>query len=788
MEIRRDILVEALSDFASRSNGIVIGPPGVGKTFALKSLVSQLEENIPCLYLPIDKLSVDTESGLRAELAIKGEFVDFLRSQRTVDCTCPGLLVVDAFDAARSETARRFFLSLVRRVIDGLNGLWNVTVSVRTYDAMKSEELLDLFPAASEDPPPDEFQMTNIHCRHLAIPKLTDDEIRAIETTVDLYGVYERGSEEFQNLLRTPFNLWLLEKLLLREPNIPELSSVTSEVHLLGLFWKQRVTDGQLGEDRRVLLSKVPRKMVAEHSLSVRADEVYSVREAWDSLLSAEILVSASTTAQRVAFSHNILFDYAVSVLLIEDEPEKLVDFVSEEPSRPLFLRPSLDFYFTRLWHTEPNLFWKVFWHVLGIESETPMRIVARLIPTRVIVSEARELEEIEPLFGSLAGMEPIADEAILRILQALRVLGIERDELWILFLDRASERLARRFTWDLSLAVSSILGRVEGTGDEGVRQLCGQIGRRILDWIWQQQEGRDKRDTWADSLGASWVVPIVAKTFGTDPQASRSVLEKILDLVNEEGFPIQFLYRLTDDLDNIWPHDSEFAASTYMTVFGHYETSEEKVSMGSPIVPMSTTRRQDYEMCQYNLTEHFPSFLRAAPVPATQALIGCLNRYILARHVIGYLKEGVELKDLFEEFRFRGRTTCYVPDGSCVWDASGSYLEEPTKMADELFGFIGELASEQPNPCDILDSLLDVLSDHVWVAFFWRRLLRTASQTPEVFAQRLFELCIARPVQIGTDTLYEIGLFLEVAACHFTDTQLLQIEQSIVMLPEEVE
>lgn len=790
MDIQRDNLVELLSGFAFDGNGVVIGPPGVGKTFVLKSLASQLiGMKFPCLYLPIDKLGVDTESGLKAELTIKGDFVDFLRSQRTANCTSRGLLVIDAFDAARSETAQRFFLALIRGVIDKLHESWNVIVSVRTYDAMKSEELLDLFSAASETLPPDEFQMTNVHCRHFAIPKLTDDEIKAAGTTVDLYGIYERGSEDFQDILRIPFNLWLLEKLLLREPDIPELSSVTSEVQLLGLFWKQRVIDGPLGEDKRVLLSKVARKMVAERLLSVRTDEIYSgERESWHSLSSSEILISTSTTGQRVAFGHNILFDYAVSVLLIEDEPEKLVDFVSEEPSRPLFLRPSLDFYFTRLWHIEPDLFWKVFWHVLGMESEVHMRLVARLIPTKVIASEARKFAEIEPLFDSLAGMGSVAGEAIFRVLQALRVLEIKRDELWVQFLDRASEHLARRFAWDLSTAISSILSRAEGTGDKVVLQLCGRVGRRILEWIWQQREGKDKKDAWADSLGASWVVPIVVKTFGTDPQASRSVLEKILELVNEEGFPIQFLHRLTSDLERIWPYDARFAALVYITVFGHYETSEEKVSMGSPIVPMSTTRRQDYEMCQYNLAEHFPGFLRAAPVPATRAVVDCLNRYIMARHVFGHLKEGVELDDLPEKFQFRGKIACYIPDGSCVWDNGSGYVEEPIKMADELFEFIGELASVQENSVDILDSLLDVLRDRAWVAFFWRRLLRIASQVPGVFAQRLFELCIARPIQIGMDTLYEIGLFLEVAACHFADTQLLQIEQSIVTLPEEVE
>ena len=72
---------------------------------------------------------------------------------------------------------------------------------------------------------------------------------------------------------------------------------------------------------------------------------------AWDKLQSDEILSKVSSTGQRIAFSHNILFDYAISVLHIDDDPQRLESFITEDPSRPLFLRPSLTYFFTRLWY-----------------------------------------------------------------------------------------------------------------------------------------------------------------------------------------------------------------------------------------------------------------------------------------------------------------------------------------------------------------------------------------------------------------------------------------------------
>ncbi|RIK82265.1 hypothetical protein DCC62_00540 [candidate division KSB1 bacterium] len=782
-QIRRDALMEAFSSFAFKGNGVVIGPPGVGKTFVLKGFSSNLiVQNVQCLYLPIDKLAIETESALKGELGIKGDFVDYLASQKVTADNTVGILVVDAFDAARSETAQKFFLNLISRVINRLNGKWNVIVSVRTYDAKKSEDLLDLFPTVDGRIPPREFQIKGIHCRHFAIPKLTEIEVRATAATIPhLLAIYERGSTDFKELLKTPFNLWLLEKILSRDPVIPELSSVSSEIQLLGLFWKQRVTDGHLGEDRRVLLTRAARTMVEQRSLSVRTDEIYIVggNNAWDSLQSSEILVNTSTTAQRVAFSHNILFDYTVSVLLIEDEPEKLVDFVAKDPSRPLFLRPSLSYYFTRLWHSEPDLFWKVFWHILP-DTNLHLRLFARLLPPSVIVNEARKIEQLNHLFDSLQQKEPVSFQATVRILQALRALRIERDELWVQFLDKVADHIHQDFASDLAVVTSNILERTEMKHDSIVFKTCGRISRQLLEWIWKQRQ--QNKNISVDNLGANWVVPVVAKTYITDPRASQQLLGKVLELTKEENFPIQFLYHLTDDLDKIWPFDPGFAALVYLAVFGHEETSEDKTHMGSFVLPMSSTRRQDFEMCHYQLVLHFPKFLLTAPLIASQAAIMCLNQFIVGQHIVGFLREGTKIEDLPEEFSFRGKNSYYVPDASYIWDQS-KFPDQTIQMADELFKFITKLASS-PDSHSLLDSLLDVFRDYAWMAFFWRRLLRAATEAPKVFASRLFELCIARPIMMGSEALHELGSFLEVAALEFTDDQLRKIEETILSIP----
>ena len=196
----------------------------------------------------------------------------------------------------------------------------------------------------------------------------------------------------------------------------------------------------------------------------------------------------------------------------------------------------------------------------------------------------------------------------------------------------------------------------------------------------------------------------------------------------------------------------------------------------------MTSTRRQDYSMCEYRLIKHFPNFLRAAPLHATQASIRSLNVFIIREHIVRYLKEGVTLEDMIETFSFREKSAYFMEDGSYIWDAQNS-SDEPIEMVDALFEFIGELAMSEDSRFDLI---LDVFRDEVVVAFFWKRLLKIGAQFPKIFATRLFELCIARPIQMHSETFYELGVFLEAAMYEFTSDQLCRIEESILALPSE--
>ena len=772
MKIERKQLLNDLQDFALQGDGVIIGSPGVGKTYVLKTLRQRLKAaGIPHLLLRIDQLGNGTPETLRQELSYEGDLIEKLKSIPVSGKNA--ILLFDAFDAARDEQTRKRFLKLIGRAIRELVK-WNVVVTVRTYDAMKSRELLDLF-GSSDDT---EHQSKGILCRHFTIPPFNAGEILQVLDQIGCpKSIYNEGSQDFKNILAIPFNLWLLEKILKASPSLPDFSQVCSEVQLLGLFWERRIESKSNSDTRRFVLNGIAHQMVNERSLSVRQNDLHedlsldksANKLAWSDLLSDEILAKISSTGQRIAFSHNILFDYAISVLLIEDEPRDLEDFISEDPSRPLFLRPSLTYFFTRLWYYDSERFWKAFWHIFPSNQSVHLRLVARLIPTSVIANEARDIDHLTPLLEKLQNREEVANEVITRLLQALQTLRIKRAVPWIDFFDQISAYLHANFAWDLANLTSDIL---EQATDGNVKNACGRVGRQLLKWVWEEKETSE--DDWYNRFGGRWAVPLVAKTYCTNIEESRVLLEKALQLTNEDNFPISFLSWLTEHVNRIWKSDSEFVMSIYSTVFSHQFTSEGETERGGFVLPITTYRSQDFDMCKYRLIKHFPDFLQAAPLPATLAAVRSLNFFIFQEHT-------VRTEDI-EMFNFRGKPTHFVQDHSYIWDAQRS-SDESIELADALFEYIEELAMlEDPR----LDSLIDVFRDEVVVAFFWKRLLKTGSQFPKVFAPRLFELCIAVPIQRHSEAFYELCLFLKAAASDFTPNKLLQIEKSILALPSE--
>jgi hypothetical protein len=776
MKIDRSDLVSELEAFALKGSGVVIGAPGIGKSYTLAELRESLKKSgVIHLILPVERLGTGSGDNLKAILKRDGDFVALLK-EAVANTKAPAILIFDGFDAARGENERAGIFNLIRRAVTELCGQWNTIVSVRTFDAKKSQQLLELFP--SENDP-------TASCRQFFIPPLRPKELeQAFSQMPDLKEIYAHGTQEFRTLLTVPFNLWLIERVLQAGAKSSEFSQVISEVQLLEMYWNYRIRKANRSEDREYLLAQATRAMVENHTLTIRRENVYrpEARDAWEQLLSAEIFTELIEQNVRIAFTHNILFDYSVSVYLLESDPAKLAEFVAKEPARPLFLRPSLVYHFTRLWHFNRAVFWQMFWDVVG-RREIHLRQIIRLVLPAVIVNEAQTTDDLNPLLEQLTKKESIAFEAVAFLLQAVRFLQPSKQELWANFLQIIGQHLDYRFAWDAGIIATGIIDAKSGVSEKSIIA-CGDFGRSLLRWAWDSRKDEEKKQ-WLERLAALVAIPLVAKTYATNIQEGRPLFEKILQVVGEPHFPIDCIYRLTNEVAHLIPHDSNLVGLIYEKVFGYEETSQDQTHMGGHVIPMISNRRQDYGMCHFCLIQVFPKFLATQTPSALRSGLKAIQAFVIQDHLLRYLRDGKKFEDLILQFEFRGGIASYVEDGSAIWDET-SYPDRELQIADEIFNWFSEAVKN--NRTTDIKTFLETFKTNVSLAFLWSRLLVVAATHPATLGQCLWELAKAEPFFEQNDTLHAVGLFLERAAEFFSKEQRQEIEQAILDLPRDAE
>src|SRR4030095_13239412 len=115
------------------------------------------------------RLGEGTELDVRIVLKRAGDFVELLKSS-VAGAGSRAILIFDGFDATRGERQRAGILRLIKRAVIELKQSWNTIVSVRTFDAKKSEQLLQLFPS-------EVAASTGLPCRSFEIPVLSDEEL-----------------------------------------------------------------------------------------------------------------------------------------------------------------------------------------------------------------------------------------------------------------------------------------------------------------------------------------------------------------------------------------------------------------------------------------------------------------------------------------------------------------------------------------------------------------------------------------------------------------------------------
>jgi hypothetical protein len=748
---------------------LVVGEPGIGKSGALHELATrELAAGSDVVALQLEELEAASQQALARELGLERELAE-------VVAAWPGgrgVLIIDGLDAALSDHTRGALVEAIRRVLERAPR-WRVVVSIRTFDLRHDPVLQRQFRAREGVPARAEWLEPEFRgVAHVRVGALSESEIAQLHPSApELHEFVTSAPEAMRNLARVPFNLRLLAELLAlaRMPE-SELRDIDTQVGLLGAYWRERVLRPPAQADARErLLHRVCDAMIAERRLTIPRAELRAgdVDLAplhpllHDHVLVERTLPSGEANRERVGFAHNVLFDYAVARLLLS-APGSLTRLLEDDPSLMLRIRPSIEFHMRDQWNADaPRAgFWD---ETLALAGVAGLRELARTVGPAVAAERAREPADLAPLMNALDTGSAAAENAAQHIVGALMAFAAAADLVgegspWPAFADQLAQRLTPRRAGMTRALLATLLDHRDATSRDALAAGAA-AARKLLRWAW---------DAGLDPIAESGI-DAVRQTFATAPEESEALLRRVLDPARMSQHGYREMPRLTNDIETLIPHSPAFVADVYRAAFAYSEASEEKTPMGqSALMPMTSTKRQDYEMSHYALNQAFAAFLRQAPAHAVDALDAIVDGYVARR--------GLEHDRTLVRFRLGDRMCGIRADTSYIW-TSGSAHQDEERMVRAL-GAALDIGS------DFADALANAVTTGTRNAALWARLLTAAGRRPKRFAQRLGE--VLRKTALYTMTDLQRPMAVALAALHplLDDSARAAAEHAVLKVP----
>jgi hypothetical protein len=775
---------EELRRAAEEDSLLVVGEPGAGKSGALHDLVVALQdEGRDIVFLAVGLLAAHSLGELRQELGLERDLREILDKWLGIT---PAFLIIDALDAARAVPAERTIRELIRAIVEQ-KGRWRVVASIRKFDLRYGQKFQQLFLG---EPLPVFQDKAFPRLRYLNIPQLSEEELAQISfQSSDLQQLIANAPEELHDLLRVPLNLRLMAELLGTGLQPSDLTPIRTQLELLDRYWLRWVIrfDGQ-GDARESVLRRTCEEMVQTRSL--RADRSRVVDPTTSTflhdLLSIQVLTNwqpAPTVTPDhdvITFAHHVLFDYAVARLLLRGTPAALVKRLADDPELLIVVRPSLLLHFRHLWTVDPRheQFWSLVFQVIRTDG---MREIGRLIGPAVAAELAGELLELEPLYTAIESPDTAtrttAEQALRHLVGALLVVSTgEKPRVgpdagpWCDLLERVSRHLRTPVVSPVRSLLATFCDHPETLTAEQ-RASAGKTARRLLEFAWAQIP----RDQWL----VIHALQAVCRTFESDPSASASLLRRAFEPQHLAVHGYEEMPRLTMEVKRLIPLASAFVEEIYRTVFAYREPSIATTSIShSRILPMRSTRQQDYGMALYALAAAFPEFLASTPKRATSVLIAVIEAYVAHEHPSAS-SEIVE-----KSFPFHGEEARIRTDYSAIWDESDTYRDnEPLKVLYTFEQHLEHLAEE--GDARAIHELVEILVKENRLAILWRRLLIMGARFPNTIGREMLPLAWAIPILTGYDTTTLAGEFLKAIFPALPLDNRKRIEQALLSIPD---
>jgi len=752
LEIDREV-TRVLVDVAQQTSLLLIGSPGAGKSGALHSAARQLKkQGHPVVVIAVDLHPVESIDELSRDLGITNSFFKVLKGWTT---NKPGILLIDALDATRGGPSEKVFQGLIQRVLSEIPG-WRAIASIRAFDlrfGIKYRELFEGVPINKDFCDPDFSGV-----QHLMVPPLSENELGQVWLASPEMGeVYKNATQPLRNLLRSPFNLFLLANILSHGGLTDEFAGVSTQVELLNRYWSHRVIGIDRKEiEREKLLRHAAERMIEKQVFFISRQTVEDYGgEYLRDLMSNEVLSAAKGRGDQVidiAFSHHMLFDYAIARLILEGgHAPDLADQLTASDDRALLLAPAAMLALRMLWEDDEDR--AIFWDKsLRIAANVGAGAFCRMLPARVAADLTVRSTDFSPLVECLGKTDCIhhcaAAFLVKHALGALatgpefeqRVTGESAAE-WCRIFRVLAETAIAEVGWMLKPVIAQSV-KDPSRLTNGQKQDIGKAARHML----------------ISGSGAAYdegmvivAIEAVSRTFDANPIDSSETLRLLLAPEHVRTYGYRELFWLAKEFDHLIvhePHGPQLIAELYRAAFcTPLPSKDEPTRLGhSRILSLISNKKQDFELARHQLEERFARFVEDQPVLATGVLIDALEFYV---------KEERERETEIEKFPFGDIQASYRPDWSFTWISARNDNEQHVLLTAFTHG-LGKLV--ESNREQEIEAVIETLARRNSLACIWASLLKVGTKYPDVIGKRLLPLLAAPQVLAGPDSRKTAG------------------------------
>jgi len=780
-EIRVErVVVGEVLERARAGHVLVHGEPGAGKSWVMKQAALQhagahaSTEPGECLFLRVENLPVRSTRQVEAELRIGHSFVEVLKAWR------PGrnLLFLDGLDAAREANQARVIRDLVREITSETS--WVVLASVRTFEMQHSVEWRHVFGSDTRD-------------RAVEVPPLTQAELdTGLAAVPSVRDAVARGTYDLQELVRNPFNLFLLAQVvaaLQESGEAPDrLAGIRTQIELLEEYWRHRVQHGQGGDARERCVLEAARLVLESGQLRVPRSLLLGTEAVNDLLHDGALVVADPPVGDYVRFFHNAFLDFACAKFLRHLRPEEVAAMLADT-RKALFLRPPVRLLLAYTLRFAQSDFWALFRTFAG---DARLAAMWSVLPPRVLADGRPTRQHLEPLLEWLeadtAGHATQALQFVLQSLSQRAQIDPVGDEGWLALACDLAPRLAVAFVNPYLAYLELLAGEAARLGEDGACRVnqCAQA-------VWEV--AREKG--WHFGRLTARAAGVIAQTMASAPEESKTILAAVADAHDHEE-----CWYVARQIAAVVKADPSFAADLMTRIFSYRERSEEMVPVGgSWVLSLVQSRRQAWEMLWHMLEEAFPAFLDVAPVEATPVVTRVARDLAqgeqarrrefqeMTRHLQedeGSPTEGVaqHARERVETFLAGGRQFGFERDGIYLWHDESPMMDSREKI---LAHFEDWLASAEGNAerQAHFGAVFELLYAANTLAVLWNRCLAAAARAPQALAAHVLPLVAASPVLRSLESRHYAADALASVFPLYDESQRAVIEQTILALPK---